>query len=201
LPAHESYLLLHDDHWFHAPDWLDVLGNLLSGHPEVGVFGNLAPFDVQGEFLEYYTVLTRALGYDEMIGVTYPHFVQGLAGMYRRQAVEHILAMDGIPHLHRSVQVAAQVCERLFSGLMLNRGIVFEQIPPGFEMYLVHRDHSIIKMKLEEAGGYLASGDVRRADKIFEVLRKLRPGDTILEARIAQIHTRVQHQPDLHNGQ
>jgi hypothetical protein len=199
LPAYEQYLFLHDDHWFHDTAWVDTLGGLMARQPGAGVLGNLVPFDVTGEFLEYYTLLTRALGYDEMAETAYPYFLQGLAGLYRRHVVEQILAMDGIPHLHRSVQVAAQVCERLFSGLLLRRGIVLEQIPPGFELYLVHRDHSIVKMKLEQAAGFLASGNGERAEHIFRLLRELRPGDDILESRIAQLkgHRRVQTSPDI----
>ena len=62
----------------------------------------------------------------------------------------------------------------------------------------MHRDHSIIKMKLEQATGLLASGNGEGAERVFRLLRELRPGDDILEARIAQVRDRshVQAFPD-----
>lgn len=184
LPAYDRYILLHDDHWFYDPQWLPVLENLARSRPEVGVWGNLVRMDLHGEFLAYYTELARMLGYEEMAGKSFPHFLQGLAGMYSRATVETLLAMDGIPHLHRSVQVAAQACERLFSGLLLDRGVTFGQIPPGFELYLLHRDHSIVKAKLAEAEALLAGGERDRAEEIFTLLKQLRPDDATLDERI-----------------
>jgi hypothetical protein len=190
LPHYERYVLLHDDHWFHDPAWLDVLLELAASHPEIDVWGNLAPYDVEGEFAGYYAHLAGMLGYEEMIGIRYPYFLQGLAGVYKESVVNTILAMDGIPHLHRSVQIAAQVCERLFSGLLHRGGVTFGQIPPGFELYLLHRDHSIIKVKLEEASGLIARGERQRAEEIFGLLEQLRPDDPNLQMRIASLRVR-----------
>lgn len=187
LPAFDRYILLHDDHWFYDPGWLDVLGRLADDHPSIGAWGNLAGFDVDGEFLAYYTQFARSLGFEEMVGKTFPQFLQGLAGMYCRKTVDVILGMDGIPHLHRNVQVAAQACERLFSGLLLDQGVIFGQIPPGYELYLMHRDHSIVRVKLEEAAASLAAGNSGHADDIFALLRTLRPDDEALEARISRM--------------
>jgi hypothetical protein len=190
LPAYERYILLHDDHWFHDQDWLDVLDRLASSRPDIDVWGNLAPCDVEGVFREYYTQLTGFLGYEDMAAKMFPHFLQGLAGVYSGAVVKKILAMDGIPHLHRSVQVAAQVCERLFSGLLLDQGVTFGQIPPGYELYLLHRDHSIVKVKLEEAAILIGRGERARAEEIFTILSELRPDDDTLRTRIDQLRIR-----------
>lgn len=187
LPAFDAYILLHDDHWFYDTAWFDVLGRLADTHEGIDVWGNLVGFDVEGEFLGYYAQLARALGYNELADRTFPHFLQGLAGIYSRKAIDIALEMDGIPHVHRNVQAAAQVCERLFSGLLLDRGVTFGQIPPGYELYLMHRDHSIMKAKLEEAARFLSVGDTRSAEGIFAVLRNLRPGDGVLETRIGNL--------------
>jgi hypothetical protein len=190
LPAYDRYILLHDDHWFHDVRWLDVLSQLAASRSDVDVWGNLARWDVEGEFREYYVQLTGFLGYEEMLDRRFAHFLQGLAGIYTGEVVRKILAMDGIPHLHRSVQVAAQVCERLFSGLLLEEGISFGQIPPGYELYLLHRDHSILKVKLEEAATLIANGERARAEEIFDTLRSLRPDDSTLRIRIEQLRAR-----------
>jgi hypothetical protein len=190
LPAFDRYILLHDDHWFHDCRWMDVLEQLAASHPDVGIWGNLARWDVEGKFREYYMQLAGFLGYEEMADMNFPHFLQGLAGAYEGEVVRKILAMDGIPHLHRSVQVAAQVCERLSSGLLLKEGVVFGQIPPGYELYLLHRDHSIVKVKLEEATALIAHGDRTKAEEIFHVLRDLRPDDQNLRTRIEQLRAR-----------
>lgn len=187
LPAFDRYIFLHDDHWFYDPSWLPVLGALAADHPEIDAWGNLVAFDVAGEFREYYVHLARALGYHELAEQRFAHFLQGLAGVYSRRAIDLLLALDGIPHLHRSVQIGAQVCERLFSGLLLDRGLMFGQIPPGFELYLLHRDHSIVKHKLDEAAALLAAGEPARAQEIFGLLRQLRPDDTELQGRIARL--------------
>jgi hypothetical protein len=190
LPSFDRYILLHDDHWFYDPLWFDVLTELQAGHREIDIWGNLVGHDVTGEFLGYYSTIARALGYDELVDRVFPHFLQGLAGVFSRRAIDIVLAMDGIPHLHRSIQTAAQVCERLFSGLLLDRGLRFGQIPPGYELYLMHRDHSIVKTKLEEAAGLMNAGDQSSAEEIFALLRKLRPGDDALEARIGYLRKR-----------
>jgi hypothetical protein len=190
LPAFDRYILLHDDHWFHDPRWLDVLDQLARSHPEVGVWGNLSQWDVEGKFSEYYMQLTGFLGYEEMASRKFQWFLQGLAGVYNGVVVKKILAMDGIPHLHRSVQIAAQVCERLFSGLIQEAGTTFGQIPPGYELYLLHRDHSIVKVKLEEAATLIAYGERTRAEEIFEILSDLRPDDHNLRTRIEHLRAR-----------
>jgi hypothetical protein len=187
VPAHARYILMHDDHWFFDEEWFDRLLVLLDSTPEVGVFGNLVPYDVQGSFKEYYDRLCALTGYDEVLGHGYPHFLQGLAGIYRGEVIREILTDDGIPHLHRSVQTAAQVFERVFSALLLNRGVHFAQIPPGFELFLVHRDHSIVLIKLEQAAHYLDMGDRDSAESIFAMLKELRPDDADLTKRMGEM--------------
>ncbi|MCC6398690.1 MAG: hypothetical protein IT282_16870 [Bacteroidetes bacterium] len=187
VPAHTRYILMHDDHWFFDEEWFDRLLVLLDGSPEIGVFGNLVPYDVQGPFREYYDRLCTVTGYDDVLGHGYPHFLQGLAGIYRGEVIQEVLACDGIPHLHRSIQAAAQVFERVFSALLLNQGVRFAQIPPGFELFLVHRDHSIILIKLEQAAHCLDAGDRDSAENIFAMLKELRPDDADLMKRIEEL--------------
>lgn len=187
VPAHTRYILMHDDHWFFDEEWFDRLLVLLDSTPEIGVFGNLVPYDVQGSFREYYDRLCTMTGYDDVLGHGYPHFLQGLAGIYRGEVIQEMLACDGIPHLHRSIQAAAQVFERVFSALLLNQGVRFAQIPPGFELFLVHRDHSIVLIKLEQAAHCLDAGDRDSAENIFAMLKELRPEDADLMKRIADM--------------
>jgi hypothetical protein len=85
------------------------------------------------------------------------------------------------------VQAAAQVFERVFSSLMLNRGLQFEQIPPGFEMYLVHRYHSFVAIKLQQASQHLARGNNEGAESIFIMLNQLRPDDPGVQTRIRAV--------------
>lgn len=187
LPEYAYTFLLHDDHWFHDPAWFDASLRLLEEQPEIGVWGNVHAYDVADGFLEYYNMLVGSLGYTEMVGKKFPHFLQGLAGIYRRSAIKEILAMDGVPHLHRSVQIAAQVCERLFSGLLLERGVSFAQIPPGYELYLVHNNLSIVKLKLEEVARLYAAGECAHAEEVVSVIHELRPHDEAVENCIANI--------------
>jgi hypothetical protein len=189
VPLHDHYVLLHDDHWFYDEMWFDRLEDLHESSPDVGVFGNLVRFDLTGDFKEYHDRMCTSMGYDEVIGRPYPHFVQGLAGSYRGSVIRTILEMDGIPHLHRSVQAAAQVFERVFSGLMLNQGIQFGQIPPGFEMYLVHRDHSFVAIKLQQAAQLIGEGNGEAAEEVFAMLHQLRPDDPTVNLRINAVRS------------
>lgn len=187
IPNYAQYILLHDDHWFYDEEWFDRLGGLLDLFPDTEVFGNLVTYDLRGDFKDYHDRLCSITGYTDVIDRPYPHFLQGLAGLYRGSVIRTVLAMDGIPHLHRSVQSAAQVFERVFSSLLLNRGVQFGQIPPGFEMYLVHRDHSFVALKLQQATQYLARGDTKGAESIFVMLNQLRPDDPGVQARIKAV--------------
>jgi hypothetical protein len=187
VPIYSQYILLHDDHWFYDEDWFNRLEGLLESSPDTDVFGNLVAYDLKGDFKDYHDRLCSLMGYTDVIDRPYPHFVQGLAGMYRGSAIRTVLEMDGIPHLHRSVQAAAQVFERVFSSLMLNRGLQFEQIPPGFEMYLVHRDHSFVAIKLQQASQHLVRGDNEGAESIFIMLNQLRPDDPGVQTRIRAV--------------
>ena len=184
IPAYDRYVFMHDDHWFYDEEWFERLEELHLSSPEIGVFGNLVRFDLQGDFREYHDRFCSIMGYAEVIGKPYPHFVQGLAGSYTGAVIRKVLDMDGIPHMHRSVQSAAQVFERVFSGLLLNQGVQFAQIPPGFEMYLVHRDHSFVAIKLQQAAHHIAGGDREAAEEIFVLLHQLRPGDPSVQQRV-----------------
>lgn len=184
IPGYQQYILLHDDHWFYDDMWFERLADLHDASPETGVFGNLVRFDLAGDFKEYHDRVCSSMGYTEVIGRPYPHFVQGLAGSYTGSVIRTMLEQDGIPHLHRSVQAAAQVFERVFSGLMLNQGIQFGQIPPGFEMYLVHRDHSFVAIKLQQAAHLIIEGNRAAAEEIFRLVHQLRPDDPTVTVRI-----------------
>ncbi len=184
IPLYERYILLHDDHWFYDEEWFERLEDLHEASPETGVFGNLARYDLQGDFKDYHDRMCTMFGYTEVIGKPYPHFVQGIAGSYRGSVIRMLLEQDGIPHLHRHVQSAAQVFERLLSWLLLDRGVEVAQIPPGFEMYLVHRDHSFVAIKLQQAAQQIARGDRAGAEETFVLLQQLRPDDRTIELRI-----------------
>jgi len=184
IPGYGRYIFLHDDHWFYDEEWFDRLEQLHEESPDVGVFGNLVRFDLQGDFKDYHDRLCVSMGYTEVLGRSFPHFVQGLAGSYQGSVIRAILDLDGIPHLHRSVQSAAQVFERVFSELMLMRGTRFAQIPPGFEMFLVHRDHSYVAIKLQQAMQQIAAGNRDAAERIFVHLQSLRPDDPSVGVRI-----------------
>jgi hypothetical protein len=189
IPLYERYILLHDDHWFYDEMWFERLESLHESSPDTGVFGNLVKFDLSGDFKEYHDRLCASMGYDEVVGRSYPHFVQGLAGSYKGSVIRTVLEMDGIPHVHRSMQSAAQVFERAFSGLMVNRGIRFGQIPPGFEMYLVHRDHSFVAIKLQQAVQLIAEGNSEAAEEVFVMLHQLRPDDPAVNLRIDAVRS------------
>ena len=136
---YQYYYLLHDDHWFLDPEWFGQMRELAAAHPGVQVFGNLAKSTAN--YHPTYDSLSRILGYDGYNPDAIPFFVQGMAGLYRRTAMESLLELDGIPHIHRNAMPVVWLCERLVTTLLFKAGMKFMQIPPGYEQYLKHNFH------------------------------------------------------------
>ncbi|BCS55995.1 hypothetical protein [Geobacter sp. SVR] len=145
LPQYEYYLVLHDDHWFHVPHWLDYLIRLLDEDDSVDAYGNLittCPYG-SGSFESSFEQFCRVIMNDSRYSAEmFPHFLQGMAGIYRGRAIRRLLQRDGVPHTHTNDYKAGEVCERLFSYVLMDEGMVLKQIPPGYELYLRHRDHN-----------------------------------------------------------
>jgi hypothetical protein len=51
-------------------------------------------------------------------------------------------------------------------------------------MYLVHRDHSFVAIKLQQAAQHIADGNRDGAEEIFVMLHHLRPDDASVKVRI-----------------
>jgi len=141
LPVHEyeQTLFMHDDHWFDQPDWFDTLHALLEQRPEIDVFGNLVVASVHAP--PNYEGICYSLGYHEYKLANFPYFLQGMAGLFRKNAIDTLKRLGGVPHIHRNVVEVGQVCERLLSFILLNEGHLMAQIPPGYEKYLIHHEH------------------------------------------------------------
>jgi len=141
---YEYYCLLHDDHWFHPSDWFLQLRTLAAGHLQVDVFGNLVRSNVQ--YHPSMDGLSKLLGYDDGYSPDdVPFFIQGMAGLYRKAAINTLLSLDGIPHLHRNVIPVAWLAERLVTAMLWKRGHSFMQIPPGYERFLRHKNHDPLR--------------------------------------------------------
>ena len=144
LPSYSQYILLHDDHWFHDPDWFMTLTGLLKRHPEIDVFGNLVREQPDEQVHQYFKRFSLMLGYDGYYLGMYLDFIQGFAGIYRRRAIESLLKNDGFPHIHGSGQyakLAAEMCERLASYILQEGSMKLGQIPPGYDQYLMHKNY------------------------------------------------------------
>lgn len=145
LPIYEYYIILHDDHWFHVPDWLDYLTGLLEHDASADAYGNLTPsssYNSNG-FKDSFDLVSSVIMNDSSYSAQmYPHFLQGMAGIFRGATIQKLLRYDGIPHTHGNDYAAGAICERLFSYILLNESMTLKQIPPGYELYLRHRDHN-----------------------------------------------------------
>ncbi|HEX9023092.1 MAG TPA: hypothetical protein VF799_04550 [Geobacteraceae bacterium] len=143
LPIYEYYVILHDDHWFHAPSWFDYLTGLLREDGSADAYGNLIASYHSTVFEASFNLVCSVIMNDDRYSADmFPHFLQGMAGIFRGRAIQWLLQRDGVPHTHGNDYSAGEVCERLFSYLLLNEGMVLKQIPPGYELYLRHRDHN-----------------------------------------------------------
>ena len=139
IPVYERYILLHDDHWFIDKNWFHTINVLMNLHEEVDVRGNLVKSDINKPLNSL--LISSILGCAEYQPENFPYFLQGLAGLFKGKVIEAILKLDGIPHIHNNNKEVAQVCERIFSFILLKEGFIFAQIPPGYEKYLKHRDY------------------------------------------------------------
>jgi hypothetical protein len=145
LPSYEYYIILHDDHWFHTPDWFDYLTGLLMNDSAVGAYGNLVTYcPYQSEVFDnfFWQISTILMNDNRYSNFMHPYYLQGMAGIFRRLVFDKFNQYDGVPHIHSNGKKTVEVLERLFSYLLLNNKIVIKQIPPGFELYLRHRDHN-----------------------------------------------------------
>lgn len=143
LPIYEYYIILHDDHWFHVPHWFDYLTALLQEDVSADAYGNLIASYNSEAFEASFNLVSSVIMNDHGYGANmFPHFLQGMAGIFRGRAIQWLLQRDGVPHTHGNDYKAGEVCERLFSYLLLDEGMILKQIPPGYELYLRHRDHN-----------------------------------------------------------
>lgn len=144
LPSYEYYIVLHDDHWFSHDKWFEYLLILMKEDPTVAAYGNLVtscPYS-SPEYEKFFDIVSSVIGYEGYGNAEFNCFLQGMAGIFRRSAIEQLLLLDGVPHTHGNHKKTVEVCERLFSYAMLRHGAIFKQIPPGYELYLRHRHHN-----------------------------------------------------------
>jgi hypothetical protein len=139
VEKYERFILLHDDHWFDDRDWFDTLLKLSDQNPDIDIFGNLLDCS-EDKLVEHFEIVSRILGYGRLLDPMPPVFVQGVAGLFTRKAVEAWQQADGIPHIHNNLKNLAEICERLASFILYKDGCGFMQVPPGFQRYLRHRD-------------------------------------------------------------
>lgn len=145
LPEYEQYLVLHDDHWFHTPQWFDYLTQLLHEDPTADVYGNLVTScTYNSEAFDAFFDLVSGVITDNpaLRSGAFPYYLQGMAGIFRGKAVQSLLQCDGLPHTHCNNKKTIEVCERLFSYQLLYARMNLKQIPPGYELFLRHRDHN-----------------------------------------------------------
>jgi hypothetical protein len=135
-PRYETYIFLHDDHWFIDDAWPSLV-DLLYIDASVDVLGNILSSRVYPP--PHHKIISTVLGYEKYQLEKYPHFLQGLAGFYKRKVVDCMLAHGGIPHLLDNHREFTFVAERIHSFILLDNGIKFGQIPPGNEQYLKHK--------------------------------------------------------------
>lgn len=142
-PLYDTYFFLHDDHWFADDKWLFNLTDLIYCH-DIDVLGNIVDLTTSDPRYhelarEHHFIVSSALGYGDYQIDKFSFFIQGLAGVYRKKAIECLLMLDGIPHIHNNDKQTAYVCEKLHSFLLIDCGMKIAQIPPGYEQYLKHR--------------------------------------------------------------
>lgn len=144
IPLYNFYIVLHDDHWFSHDAWLEQLLTLMQTDATATAYGNLVtscPYKSQA-FDTFFEMVSTVTGYEDYHISEFSCYLQGMAGIFRGSAIKQLLALDGVPHTHGNNKKVVEVCERLLSYLLLNNGAVLKQIPPGYELYLRHRDHN-----------------------------------------------------------
>jgi hypothetical protein len=135
-PRYETYLFMHDDHWFVDSTWPGLF-KTLDDDTSIDALGNIVSSKTFPP--PHHKMIANALGYEKYQLDQFPYFLQGLAGFYKRRAVDCMLERGGIPHLLDNHRETTFVFERIHSFILLDSGIKFGQIPPGYEKYLKHR--------------------------------------------------------------
>jgi hypothetical protein len=135
---YENYYLLHYDHWFTDANWFDRLNQEIEAKG-VDVLGNLVrPATLN--FPQAYQIVSTAFGLGDLLAEKFDCFLQGGAGLYRASAIEALKSRGGIPYGRSNNREIAFICERLQSFLLLDSGVSFGQIEPGYERYLKHAE-------------------------------------------------------------
>ncbi len=138
--GYETYILMHYDHHFSDYNWFTFLHNRLY-ELKCDVLGNIVRPSTKHLPIDFDEV-AKGLGYGELEPGKFEGFIQGCAGFYKGAVIKFLLDRGGIPHAKEDNRNIACICERLLSFLLLQHGFLLDQIPPGYEQYLYHAEHS-----------------------------------------------------------
>lgn len=170
LPEYEYYFLLHDDHFFLNPNWFDISINLLEENLNVDIIGNILFNQLPTSLQKLFDEFIISLKLDHILGISKsPHFIHGIAGIYRKKAIVELKKKYGsIPFIQSNDKLLAMFCERLASLLFSDCSLYYSQFPGEIFTFLIHTSINYLSIYFSEGSKYLWLKDFDKSISYFE---------------------------------
>lgn len=159
---YEYYLLLHDDHWFEEPNWLEKLEELTRYNRGTDVWGNILYGVRRKNFDEYCKSLNSA----DLIEHHSDDYLHGMSGLFTMKAVAE-LKKQKISYWENKEKEYANIGERYFTSVLNYLDLLKTQIGNGPFRFLKHGDGNYKNYLFAEATMFVYKNDYIKAKEFY----------------------------------
>ncbi|MBU2492549.1 MAG: hypothetical protein KJ571_07990 [Bacteroidetes bacterium] len=162
VPRYEHYLIMHDDHWFPNPNWIDRLYEIMNNNSDTDIFGNILmqePMRRHGEYCQLVN-LNEFSKYKDFA------FLHGMSGLFNLRSIQ-LLKEFKVPYLLTDEKEIAFLGERLFSNILSHQGIKFSQFSEGIFNFFLHGENNYINYLFSSANVAFHQSDFIKAKDYF----------------------------------
>ncbi len=158
IPIYKYTVVLHDDHWFSEENWIDYFTELANSDKTIDVWGNIYCQSVEENFLEF----IKTYNFAHLIKNYSSCFINGLSGIFSAKAIAKLKEIN-LEFPNTESKEIASLAEFVFSQVLLNFDIKYEQIPQGVNKFLIHGENAERDYYFWTANNALFNGDGNKA--------------------------------------
>jgi hypothetical protein len=135
-PRYDRYILLHDDHEFRDSLWFEKLTCLNDQNDDETLFGNLiyVPEEIKSKLQQ----IAKTFSQNGVLPQSFSCYIHGLGGLFTRRAIECLLEVGDLPYVNTRDKDQAILAEVISNFLLCLKGFKLFQIPPGYDLFLIH---------------------------------------------------------------